>query len=92
MTDAGMAKIKEAMKNGQWDSAYSSRQTEEMPPDLEKALREDRDAWSNFKKFANSYRNNYIGWINGAKSEGTRKRRIRVAVERASMNKKPGMP
>ena len=92
MTDAGMAKIKEAMKNGKWDNAYSSRKTEEMPPDLERALQEDRDAWSNFQNFANSYRNNYISWINGTKSEVTRKRRINVVVERASLNKKPGIP
>ena len=37
------------------------------------------------------YRNSYIGWVNMAKSEETRKRRISEVVKRSSMNKKPGM-
>jgi uncharacterized protein YdeI (YjbR/CyaY-like superfamily) len=91
MTDAGIAKIDEAKKNGNWDNAYTNRKTDELPLDLKYALIQDMDAWYNFQRFANSYRNNYIGWITGAKSEETRKRRIAEVVKRSSMNKKPGM-
>ena len=91
MTDAGMAKIEEAKKNGNWDSAYTNRETDELPLDLKNALMQEKDAWYNFQRFANSYRNNYIGWVNGAKSENTRKRRIGEVVKRSSMNKKPGV-
>ena len=90
MTDAGLTKIEEAKKNGNWYSAYTNRKTEELPSDLREALMEDKCAWYNFQRFANSYRNNYIGWINGAKSEATRTRRIKEVVKRSSMNKKPG--
>jgi uncharacterized protein YdeI (YjbR/CyaY-like superfamily) len=89
MTDAGLVKVEEAKKNGYWDSAYTNRNIEKLPVDLRDALMQEKDAWYNFQRFANSYRNNYIGWANGAKSEDTRKRRIGEVVKRSSMNKKP---
>ncbi|MFC2070232.1 YdeI/OmpD-associated family protein, partial [Chloroflexota bacterium] len=45
----------------------------------------------NFYGFANSYRNNYIGWINNAKTVATRKKRIGEVVRRSYLNQKPGM-
>ncbi len=93
MTAAGLARMEEAKKNGFWEKAYSNtnRVIEEMPPDLEAALREDEAAWTNFQGFANSYRNGYIGWVNDAKTEPTRMKRIGVVVERSAINKKPGI-
>jgi uncharacterized protein YdeI (YjbR/CyaY-like superfamily) len=76
MTADGLAKIEEAKKNGYWDAAYTNRTKYEMPDDLKKALIEDIDAWNNFENFANSYRNMYIGWVIGAKTEATRQKRI----------------
>ena len=91
MTDAGLAKIEEAKSNGYWDSAYTNRVMDELPLDLKNALILDKDAWYHFQRFANSYRNTCIGWVNMAKSGETRKRRISEVVKRSSMNKKPGM-
>ncbi|MHC4184168.1 MAG: YdeI/OmpD-associated family protein [Planctomycetota bacterium] len=91
MTIAGLSKIEETKKNGYWDIAYTNRKTEELPLDLRDMLIQDKSAWYNFQRFANSYRNNYIGWINKAKSEETRKRRIWEVVGRSSINKKPGV-
>ena len=91
MTEAGLAKIEAARENGLWDRAYTSRRGDEMPPDLEAALREDKQAWVNFSNFANSYRNNYIFWVNAAKRPETREKRISVVVEWSRLNKKPGM-
>ena len=90
MIDAGLTKIEEAKKNGNWDSAYTNRNIEKLPIDLRDALLQEKDALYNFQRFANSYRNNYIGWINEAKAEATRTRRIKEVVKRSSMNKKPG--
>ena len=59
--------------------------------DLKKSLKLDKVAWINFQNFANSYRNMYIGWIKSAKTEGTRKKRIREVVKRSRDNKKPGI-
>jgi uncharacterized protein YdeI (YjbR/CyaY-like superfamily) len=91
MTMAGLKKIEEAKKSGLWDKAYTNRIKERMPPDLNDALSRNRDAWRNFRQFANTYRNMYIGWVTGAKTEPTRKKRIKEVVKRSSLNKKPGL-
>ncbi|MBM3155996.1 MAG: hypothetical protein FJ004_01765 [Chloroflexi bacterium] len=91
MTDAGLAKIEEAKKSGAWENAYTDRKKQRMPSDLKKALLEDKAVWNNFKSFANSYRNMYIGWVNSTKTEETRKRRIGEVVKRSLLNKKPGV-
>jgi len=89
MTNAGLVKVEEAKKNGKWEEAYTNRKKDEIPDDLEAALLKNRTAWLNFQKFANSYRNMYIGWVIGAKTEETRKRRIAEVIKRTILNKKP---
>ena len=91
MTNAGLAKIEAAKKNGAWDDAYTNKTRDEIPFDLKKALKENSTAWNNFNDFANSYRNMYIGWVIGAKIEETRKKRIVEVVKRSALNKKPGV-
>ena len=91
MTIAGLVKIEEAKKNSLWEEAYTNRKKDVIPTDLENALSENRVAWVNFHSFANSYRNMYIGWVTGAKTEETRKRRIAEVVKRSTLNKKPGI-
>ena len=91
MTAAGLAKIEEAKKSGYWDAAYTNKIKDEVPSDLKKGLAEDAKAWTNFEGFANSYRNMYIGWVTGAKTEATRKKRIAEVVKRSALNKKPGI-
>ena len=91
MTAAGMAKIEEARKNGLWDAAYTNRKADDMPAALRKALQKNPQALANFNKFANSYRNMYIGWVAAAKTEQTRTKRIEQVVQRSVANLKPGM-
>ncbi len=81
----------EAKKSGYWDAAYTNKIKDEVPSDLKKGLTEDSKAWNNFEKFANSYRNMYIGWVTGSKTEATRKKRIAEVVKRSALNKKPGI-
>ena len=91
MTRAGLAKIEEAKRNGYWDAAYTNKTKDEMPADLRQALVKHTKALSNFTNFANTYRNMYIGWINSAKTEETRKKRIAEVVKRSALNRKPGI-
>ena len=91
MTSAGLAKIDEARQNGMWDAAYTNRHRDKMPDDLKAALSKDREARTNFGNFANSYCNMYIGWVNQAKTDATRKRRIAEVVKRSRLNIKPGI-
>ncbi len=91
MTAAGLEKIEEAKKNGRWEEAYTSKKNIEAPKDLITALLADKEANRNFNNFAGSYQNMFINWINDAKKEETRQRRIKEVVNRASKNQKPGM-
>jgi uncharacterized protein YdeI (YjbR/CyaY-like superfamily) len=90
MTPAGVAAIEDARKSGKWDSAYTFLTRWEIPDDLRKALAENPAALGRFEMFANSPRNQYIYWVNEAKTAATRQKRIAEAVRRAELGQKPG--
>lgn len=90
MTAAGMAKIDEAKSNGKWEAAYTTPEKISIPKDVEKALKTDKTAFNGFMKLAPSHRNMYLHWVNDAKKEETRKRRIAKLIERILQNKVPG--
>ncbi len=89
MTPAGLAKIEEARKSGNWDNAYASGQPQEIPADLTRALEKNKEAWNSFLGFSDSHKNAYIFWINDAKTPVTRQKRIADVVVRAAMPKQP---
>ena len=91
MTEAGFEKINSAKKQGLWETAYTNIVRDKLPSDLKTALMSDKVAWNNFNNFANSYWNMYIGWVNNAKTDDTRKKRINEVVKRSKDNKKPGI-
>jgi uncharacterized protein YdeI (YjbR/CyaY-like superfamily) len=91
MTQSGLIKVEEAKKNGYWETAYTNKIKDEMPSDLQTTLMKNREALKNFRDFANSYRNSYIGWVTGAKTKETREKRIAEVVRRSALNKKPGI-
>ena len=86
-----MKKVEEAKQNGEWEKAYSSREPVDIPEDLKNALRAVPEALKNFTAFPPSARFMYIHWINEAKREDTRVRRIHTVVVRSMQNKKPGI-
>ncbi|WP_406661276.1 YdeI/OmpD-associated family protein [Methanolobus sp. ZRKC3] len=91
MTTAGLEKIEEAKINGKWSDPYTAKKKLPIPTELKEALMKNEMAWQNFNRFANSYRDLYIGWIADAKRSDTRKRRIEEVVKRSELNQKPGM-
>jgi len=60
-----------------------------VPDDFQKALKSEKKAFDNFSNLAPSYRVMYIYWVNSAKKEETRKRRIAKAIRLLKENKKP---
>jgi uncharacterized protein YdeI (YjbR/CyaY-like superfamily) len=90
MEEAGLRAVEEAKGNGMWDAAYTSRVEPEVPHDLLEALKENEEAWENFEAFSNSAKLIYVRWVEGAKREGTRARRISEVVRRAARNIRPG--
>jgi len=62
-----------------------------IPLDLLSALKENIKAYTNFLNFSQSIRRIYIGWLNSAKREETRIRRIEKIVNLSEKNTRPGM-
>jgi uncharacterized protein YdeI (YjbR/CyaY-like superfamily) len=86
MKEAGFATIEIAKQNGKWDAAYSSNMVMTIPKDLQKALMQNKLTWKNFNNFSNSVKIQYIYWINDAKKDETRQKRIIEVVKKASQN------
>jgi uncharacterized protein YdeI (YjbR/CyaY-like superfamily) len=89
MTPAGLEAVQKARESGQWDKVYSSREPIEIPDDLKQALSENPEAEDNFRAFPPSARFMYIHWINEAKRQDTRQRRIYTVLVRSELGKKP---
>jgi len=86
VTAAGRARAPEPAS-----SATRERAPESLSPDLERALRRDRKAWSHFERLAPSHRRRYVGWIMTAKKPETRKRRLGEAMERLARGETLGL-
>lgn len=86
MTAAGLAAIKHAFS----PSAPSKRTI--VPPDILRALKENRAAWDNFRKFPASYKRIRIGWIEAARPRrAVFRQRLRFFVKMSAQNKRFGM-
>ena len=91
MTPAGLAKIEEAKANGEWDAATRREDTSAVPADLEAALRKRKGAWAAFAAWPASRKKMYLHWINSAKRDETREKRIRAVVEMAVGKEPPSV-
>ena len=90
MTEAGLTKIEAAKRDGRWEQAYSTQKKVTMPPDMKLCLKNNPVALELFYTFAPSHQNMYIQWVNSAKREETRKRRIERVILWTYQKKKPG--
>lgn len=87
MTKAGLAKVQEAKTNGSWN-ALNTIDDLRVPNDLQEALSLNLKAMENFKGLAPSQKKLFLWWIESAKREETRARRIRETVKLAAKNKR----
>jgi uncharacterized protein YdeI (YjbR/CyaY-like superfamily) len=90
MTEAGLAKIKEAKANGQWAKARVREDITIVPPELTEALAGNEQARLNFESLAPSYRRQFIYWVAVAKHDETRRKRIDGTIDLLIRNKKLG--
>lgn len=58
-----------------------------VPPELKKALSKNKTAKTTFEKFSPSHKREYVEWINEAKTEPTRERRLATTIEWLSEGK-----
>ena len=91
MEEAGLAKIMEAKKGGEWFKTAPVRKELVIPLYVKEALAKNKKALDNFNNLAKSYKRQYIGWIASAKREETRGRRLAEAIRLLEKNEKLGM-
>jgi uncharacterized protein YdeI (YjbR/CyaY-like superfamily) len=58
---------------------------------MEEALKANPRAWKHFEQLAPSYRRMYIGWIDSAKRDETKQKRLREALSLLAAGKKLGL-
>jgi len=75
MHESGFIKINVAKKNGAW-AALDDVENGVIPEGLKNAFNKNSQAFDNYKKFAPSYRKSYLYWLNQAKRDATREKRI----------------
>jgi len=81
MTEAGYQKIAEAKENGEWDAAIRREQVDVIPQELESALRKIDGAIAAYHSLPDSRKKQYIYWLQTAKQEATKQRRIQKIVQ-----------
>jgi uncharacterized protein YdeI (YjbR/CyaY-like superfamily) len=78
--DAGVKKPTERKPRGKLSPL-------KVPDDLAAALQKNKKARQTFDKFSYSHRKEYVEWINGAKREETRQRRLATALAQLAEGK-----
>ena len=84
MTKAGLEKVAEARRNGQWKAAIARERTDLIPADLGKALRKRKGALAGYRALTSSRKKQLVHWLLTAKNEATRKRRLEAILEEAA--------
>ncbi len=62
-----------------------------VPQYIQEAFLKRPTAWSNFESLAPSYRRLYVGWIDSAKRQETKRRRLQEAIRLLAAGKKLGL-
>jgi uncharacterized protein YdeI (YjbR/CyaY-like superfamily) len=81
--------LKRAPTNRSGDAPRPSMSA--LPSYIEETLKTDPCAWQYFKQLAPSYRRAYIGWIESAKREETKEKRLREALGLLATGKRLGL-
>ncbi len=85
MTTWGRKVYEEGIKT---NTIIPSSKSFTVPSDLKKALTANKKAWLNFRNFSPSAQLAYVYWINTAKTDETRRKRIEKTVTLSSEGKK----
>ncbi len=89
MHESGMKKIESAKKDGSW-TLLDDVENGIIPADLEEAFEKSSKAQNNFLNFTFSQRKSFLYWLNQAKRQHTRDKRITEIIKLCEANKKLG--
>jgi len=81
MTEAGLEKIAEAKETGQWQAAIRREQVHIIPPELEEELGRIEGGVEAYHALPDSRKKQFIYWLQTAKREDTKQRRIQKILE-----------
>ncbi|WP_299217407.1 YdeI/OmpD-associated family protein [uncultured Dokdonia sp.] len=87
MHESGRRLIKQAKKDGSW-TLLDNVENGIIPEDLQIAFDTNTTAYTNFQNFAPSYRKSYLYWLNQAKREATKQKRIQEIILLCEANQK----
>jgi len=85
--ETGRAVIAIAKANGSW-TALDDVENGVIPNDLELAFNQNKKAFNNFNGFTKGQRKSYLYWLNQAKREETRQKRISEIIRLCALNEK----
>lgn len=87
MHESGLLKIEAAKKDGSW-TTLDDVENGVIPSDLQKGFDANKKALKNFQNFSASQRKGYLYWLNQAKREETRLKRIAEIIALSEKNMK----
>lgn len=87
MHESGMKVIDIGKQNGSWTS-LDAVENGIIPDDLQAAFDQNLKAFENYQNFSPSYRKSYLYWLNQAKREETRLKRIQDIIFLCENNRK----
>jgi uncharacterized protein YdeI (YjbR/CyaY-like superfamily) len=64
---------------------------DQLPRYIERGIKRNRAAWKFFQSLAPSHRRRYIGWIDSARREETKARRLQEAIKMLTAGEKLGL-
>jgi uncharacterized protein YdeI (YjbR/CyaY-like superfamily) len=85
MAPAGLAMVQLAQQSGTW-TALEKVEAMEIPPDMQAAFNNNKTAESNFLAFPPSAQRGILQWIDSARTDATRQKRIHETVSLAAQN------
>ena len=85
MQESGLSKIEIGKQNGSW-TALDDVENGVIPKELQDAFNKNTTAFKNYQNFAPSYCKSYLYWLNQAKREETRQKRIIQIIELCANN------
>lgn len=85
MHESGIAIIKKAKANGSW-TALDNVENLVIPEDLQDEFNKNKIAFQNYTAFSKTYKKSYLYWLNQAKREETRLKRIREIIVLCEQN------
>lgn len=85
--ESGWQSIERAKEDGSW-TVMDDVENGIIPNDLKLAFSKNITAFNNYNSFSKGYRKSYLSWLNSAKREITRQKRITQIITLCEANKK----